>query len=156
MATDNWVNLNDVYVSANGGSVNGDLGVKGTLTIDDKTGNNTTYDIASEITALRDSISQTAYNVEPNNSKITINSCIKICGIVLITGMIDASSSGWFECKMNNMPIPITDSAVNFARYQDWGNPGITATMAPDGNMIIQVTTAFPNKIPWSCIFVCK
>lgn len=54
MAIDNWVNLNDVYVTANGGSVNGDLGVKGTLTIDDKTGNNTTYDVANEITALRD------------------------------------------------------------------------------------------------------
>ena len=58
MATDNWVNLNDVYVPANGGSVNGDLGVKGTLTVDDKTGNNTTYDVANEITALRDSKSK--------------------------------------------------------------------------------------------------
>lgn len=59
MAIDNWVNLNDVYVPTNGGSVNGDLEVKGTLTIDDKTGNNTTYDVANEITALRDSVSQT-------------------------------------------------------------------------------------------------
>lgn len=59
MAIDNWVNLNDVYVPANGGSFNGDLGVKGTLTIDDKTGNNTTYDVANEITTLRDSVSQT-------------------------------------------------------------------------------------------------
>lgn len=58
MAIDNWVNLNDVYVLANGGSVNGDLGVKGTLTVDDKTGNNTTYDVANEITALRDSTSK--------------------------------------------------------------------------------------------------
>lgn len=58
MAIDNWVNLNDVYVPANGGSVNGDLGVKGTLTIDDKTGNNTTYDVANEITALRDRTSK--------------------------------------------------------------------------------------------------
>lgn len=58
MAIDNWVNLNDVYVPANGGSVNGDLGVKGTLTIDDKTGNNTTYDVANEITALRDRASK--------------------------------------------------------------------------------------------------
>lgn len=58
MAIDNWVNLNDVYVPANGGSVNGDLEVKGTLTVDDKTGNNTTYDVANEITALRDSTSK--------------------------------------------------------------------------------------------------
>lgn len=57
---------------------------------------------------------------------------------------------------MNNIPNPITDAAVSFARYQDWGNPGITATIDPYGTMIIQVTTAFANKIPWSCIFVCK
>lgn len=69
MAIDNWVNLNDVYVPANGGSVNGDLGVKGTLTIDDKTGNNTTYDVANEITALRDSTSKLSVNV----NKITFN-----------------------------------------------------------------------------------
>lgn len=58
MAIDNWVNLNDVYVSANGGNVNGNLRVKGTLRVDDKTGNNTTYDVAKEITALRDSTSK--------------------------------------------------------------------------------------------------
>lgn len=62
MAIDNWVNLNDVYVPANGGSVNGDLGVKGTLTVDDKTGNNTTYDVANEITALRDSVSKVTFD----------------------------------------------------------------------------------------------
>ena len=156
MAIDNWVNLNDVYVPANGGSVNGDLGVKGTLTIDDKTGNNTTYDVANEITALRDSVSQTTYNVEPSNSKLIVSSCIKICGIVIVTGLIDASSAGWFDCKLNNMPKPITDAAVSFGRYPDWGNPGITANIGSDGNMVIQVTTAFPNKISWSCIFVCK
>lgn len=57
---------------------------------------------------------------------------------------------------MNNMPKPIVDTAVSFARYQDWGNPGITATMASNGVMIIQVTTSFPTKIQWSCTFVCK
>ena len=156
MAIDNWVNLNDVYVPANGGSVNCDLGVKGTLTVDDKTGNNTTYDVANEITALRDYVSQTTYNVEPSNSKLTVSSCVKICGIVLVTGLIDASSIGWYDCKLNNMPKPITDAAISFGRYPDWGNPGVTANIGPDGNVVIQVATAFPNKIPWSCIFVCK
>lgn len=71
MAIDNWVNLNDVYVPANGGSVNGDLGVKGTLTIDDKTGNNTTYDVANEITALRDHTSK--LNVRDSIDNIWFN-----------------------------------------------------------------------------------
>ena len=156
MAIDNWVNLNDVYVPANGGSVNGDLGVKGTLTVNDKTGNNTTYDVANEITALRDSVSKTTYNVEPSNSKLIVNSCVKICGIVFVTGLIDASSAGWFDCKLNNMPKPIADAAISFGRYPDWGNPGVTALIDPDGNEIIQVATSFPDKIPWSCVFVCK
>ena len=105
---------------------------------------------------MRDSVSPTTYNVEPSNSKITVNSCVKICGIVLVTGQIDASSIGWFDCKLNNMPKPITDAAISFGRYPDWGNPGVTANIGPDGNVVIQVATAFPNKIPWSCIFVCK
>lgn len=57
---------------------------------------------------------------------------------------------------MNNIPNPIIDAVVSFAHYPDWGNPGVTANIGPDGNVVIQVATAFPNKIPWSCIFVCK
>lgn len=52
-----WTNLDDVYVSANGGTIAGDLNVNGTLTINDKKGTNTTYDVASQITSLRDSVS---------------------------------------------------------------------------------------------------
>lgn len=54
------------------------------------------------------------------------------------------------------MPKPITDAAISFGRYPEWGNPGVTANIGSDGNVVIQVATAFPNKIPWSCIFVCK
>ena len=53
-----WVNLNDVYVSKSGGTISGDLAVNGTLTINDKTGNGTTYDVANQISTLRDSVSQ--------------------------------------------------------------------------------------------------
>ena len=53
-----WVNLNDVYVSKNGGTISGDLAVNGTLTINDKKGTGTTYDVANQISTLRDSVSR--------------------------------------------------------------------------------------------------
>ena len=54
-----WVNLNDVYVNKTGGTITGDLAVNGNLTINDATGNGTTYNVANEISTLRDSVSPT-------------------------------------------------------------------------------------------------
>lgn len=55
-----WVNLNDVYVNQTGGIIAGDLSVNGALTVNDGKGTNTTYNVANEITTLRDSVSQNA------------------------------------------------------------------------------------------------
>lgn len=49
-----WVNLNDIYVPKTGGTVTGDLGVDGSIVVNDGTGSGTTYDVASEITDLKD------------------------------------------------------------------------------------------------------
>ena len=54
-----WVNLADVYVNKSGDSIAGNLSVGGALTINDGKGKNTTYNVANEITTLRDSVSQT-------------------------------------------------------------------------------------------------
>nr|DAH97559.1 MAG TPA: receptor binding protein [Caudoviricetes sp.] len=62
-----WTNLDNVYVSTNGGTIAGDLNVNGTLTINDKKGTNTTYDVASQITSLRDSVSRDAKWIKLNN-----------------------------------------------------------------------------------------
>lgn len=53
-----WVNLDDVYVNKSGDSIAGNLSVGGTLTINDGKGTDTTYNVANEITTLRDSVSQ--------------------------------------------------------------------------------------------------
>ena len=53
-----WVNLNDVYVNQTGGTIAGDLSINGALTVNDGKGTNTTYNVANEITTLRDSVSQ--------------------------------------------------------------------------------------------------
>lgn len=63
-----WVNLNDIYVNKTGDTVIGDLSVNGTLTANgDLTANggltvkkdSTIYNVADEISTLRDSVSQT-------------------------------------------------------------------------------------------------
>lgn len=53
-----WVNLNDVYVNKTGGTIAGNLSVGGALTINNAKGNGGTYNVANEITTLRDSVSQ--------------------------------------------------------------------------------------------------
>ena len=53
-----WVNLDDVYVNKSGDSIAGNLSVGGALTINDGKGTDTTYNVANEITTLRDSVSQ--------------------------------------------------------------------------------------------------
>lgn len=72
-----WVNLNDVYVPKTGGTITGALTVNGNLTINDGTGNGTTYNVANEITSLRDSVSQTTLwenNNAPHGScRVNIN-----------------------------------------------------------------------------------
>lgn len=57
-----WVNLNDVYVNQTGGTIAGDLSVNGALTVNDGKGTNTTYNVANEITTLRNSVSQISKN----------------------------------------------------------------------------------------------
>ena len=52
-----WVNLDDVYVNKTGDTIAGDLSVGGALTVNDGKGTNTTYNVANEITTLRDSVS---------------------------------------------------------------------------------------------------
>lgn len=56
-----WVNLNDVYVNKTGDTIAGDLSVGGALTVNDGKGKGTTYNVANEITTLRDSVSPTAF-----------------------------------------------------------------------------------------------
>lgn len=53
-----WVNLDDVYVNKTGDSIAGNLSVGGTLTINNAKGNGGTYNVANEITTLRDSVSK--------------------------------------------------------------------------------------------------
>ena len=52
-----WVNLNDVYVNKTGGTITGDLTVNGSIKVNDGKGDGGIYNVANEITTLRDSVS---------------------------------------------------------------------------------------------------
>lgn len=75
-----WVNLDDVYVNKTGDTIAGNLSVGGALTINDAKGSGGTYNVANEITTLRDSVSQISNRVllwsgtAGKGVKITINS----------------------------------------------------------------------------------
>lgn len=58
-----WVNLDDVYVNKSGDSIAGNLSVGGALTINDAKGTGGMYNVANEITTLRDSVSQISNKV---------------------------------------------------------------------------------------------
>ena len=59
-----WVNLDDVYVNKSGDSIAGNLSVGGALTINDAKGTGGMYNVANEITTLRDSVSPTVLYIK--------------------------------------------------------------------------------------------
>lgn len=48
-----FVSLNEVFLPVTGGDIEGSLDVNGLLTVNDKSGNGTVYDVADEIAQLR-------------------------------------------------------------------------------------------------------
>lgn len=126
MAIDNWVNLNDVYVPANGGSVNGDLGVKGTLTVDDKTGNNTTYDVANEITALRDSVSikaDTGVSYSITSGREFQSDTIRYGNIIFLSFNCSVHEmTSWENWQVGTAPIPIGNTWAHGSAFYQTGD----------------------------------
>ena len=69
-----WVNLDDVYVNKTGDTIAGNLSVGGALTINDGKGTDTTYNVANEITTLRDSVSQAPIEVAKTSGSTSYES----------------------------------------------------------------------------------
>lgn len=90
-----WVNLDDVYVNKTGGTIAGDLSVNGALTVNDGKGTNTTYNVANEITTLRDSVSQVNKLYSSNAWYIAVMSgfiCIYALDVTTGNGSWDGST----------------------------------------------------------------
>lgn len=91
-----WVNLDDVYVNKSGDTIAGDLSVNGTLKVNDGKGTNTTYNVANEITTLRDSVSQAPIEIA-RTSGSTSYEPFKVD--------LSATKMGCLICVYNNRPL---------------------------------------------------
>ena len=131
-----WVNLNDVYVNQTGGTIAGDLSVNGALTVNDGKGTNTTYNVANEITTLRDSVSQEKigdYQVDvagavfsmnvvyiPNQNAIRVI-CDRVSGWMIASGNGYKSASislpSKYTPKTNLYAIGHADFSAQFSMY---------------------------------------
>ena len=89
-----WVNLNDVYVNQTGGTIAGDLSVNGALTVNDGKGTNTKYNVANEITTLRNSVSPTGFTCLQGSIASGIYCAYTRIGHVVYVFMNDMPSMG--------------------------------------------------------------
>lgn len=89
-----WVNLNDVYVNQTGGTIAGDLSVNGALTVNDGKGTNTTYNVANEITTLRDSVSPIGFTCLQGSIESDTYCAYTRIGHLILVYMNDMPSMG--------------------------------------------------------------
>ena len=119
-----WVNLDDVYVNKSGDSIAGNLSVGGALTINDAKGSGGTYNVANEITTLRDSVSPTL--VDCNITKVPTVVC-KIGNIVIVTvsGTMKQSLGAWGTLDLS-YDVPKANQRYNAHLFsQDTTDPRI-------------------------------
>ena len=104
-----WVNLDDVYVNKSGDSIAGDLSVGGSLTVNDGKGTNTTYNVANEITTLRDSVSHDmryahlSWKAPYSNNTIQFD---RIGNVVICHGNVKFTASSQCEYSTASETLP--------------------------------------------------
>ena len=105
-----WVNLDDVYVNKTGDSIAGNLSVGGTLTINNAKGNGGTYNVANEITTLRDSVSQVSQSL--SKTRVWYNSVV-VSGSGYINVMSTADIALIFGISTSEVDSKIIPIACN-------------------------------------------
>mgnify|MGYP007083081252 CR=1 FL=1 len=105
-----WVNLDDVYVNKTGDSIAGNLSVGGTLTINNAKGNGGTYNVANEITTLRDSVSQVSQSL--SKTRVWYKSVV-VSGSGYINVMSTADIAPIFGISTSEVDSKIVPIAYN-------------------------------------------
>ena len=134
-----WVNLNDVYVNKTGDTIAGDLSVGGALTVNDGKGTNTTYNVANEITTLRDSVSQRGV-------------------VTFTTNLNDNVVNVKFDKPIETDYVVVT--SIQFPKLATWGWPSVTEmvynkTSTGFAMDVWNASSAYPNitcTINWIAI----
>lgn len=139
-----WVNLDDVYVNKSGDTIAGDLSVNGALTVNDGKGTNTTYNVANEITTLRDSVSHDtkyahlSWKAPYTNNKIQFD---RIGDIVICHGNVkfDTSVTCNYSKASETLPVGFRPAEANVAtifsvsgHFAVFFSPDGTVTMLGD------------------------
>lgn len=153
-----WVNLDDVYVNKSGDAIAGDLSVGGALTVNDGKGTDTTYNVANEITTLRDSVSPIAIDC---NITIVPTTVIKIGNIVVVTvcGITKQKINNWDTVVLSkDMPKGI-QRANAMLMSQDTTDNRTLLSVVPSRQLLIESKgCAIPNG-SWvfgQLIYVCE
>ena len=134
-----WVNLNDVYVPKTGGTITGGLTVNGNLTINDGTGNGTTYNVANEITSLRDSVSQV------NGWTVFKAGKLRICIYNQFAANDNANiSNAWGNSIIESAEITLPDYPVTFTS-KPWLN--VLVTDADPGTEYASLAIEYTYKL---------
>lgn len=107
-----WVNLNDVYVNKTGDTIAGDLSVGGALTVNDGKGTGTTYNVANEITTLRDSVSQCKLQYKIYTGSKVINT-IESWGILFTRDEFVSNFGRAFNAAKDNILVMNGDGIAN-------------------------------------------
>lgn len=122
-----WVNLDDVYVNKSGDSIAGNLSVGGALTINNAKGNGGTYNVANEITTLRDSVSHVL-----SRPGITLNGTVTVPGLKNRASVIVVFGRGQHAI----MPTSDGKHTVAGASGDGWGVVTAQATATVSGERV--------------------
>lgn len=152
-----FINLNELYVPTTGdGTIDGDLEVSGNLTVNDGSGEGTTYDVAAEITELKDAWDSVSQDSGWVNLYVVDNLAVrarKICNVVYLYG----ESSGGYTVSGNDY-VAITTLPVGWRPFYHiplsvdaHGGDNATATgyIAPNG--ILYLYSGSANMTHWRC-----
>lgn len=132
-----WVNLDDVYVNKTGDTIAGDLSVNGTLKVNDGKGTNTTYNVANEITTLRDSVSQckTKYKIYTGSKVINTR---ESWGTLFTKDEFISSFGRAFNASKDNILVMNGDGVANNTTVLGvtyYGNDGkLVVALSKNGN----------------------
>ncbi len=132
-----WVNLDDVYVNKTGDTIAGDLSVNGALKVNDGKGTNTTYNVANEITTLRDSVSKckTQYKIYTGSKVINTT---ESWGTLFTRNEFISSFGRAFNATKDNILVMNGDGITNNITVLGvtyYGNDGkLVVALSENGN----------------------
>lgn len=106
------------------------------------------------LAALGDSVSRKSYSVSSSDGRISVDVCVEVAGIVLMTGRINAYEAGWLSATLTGCPKANSNTGVVFCRNSVWAAPAMSGTLGSDGVMSVQVTESVSNNEFWSVTYL--